>query len=217
MLSIVATPIGNLEDITYRAVRILSEADAILCEDTRTSSNLLNHYSIRRPLVSFHAHSSPAKIEVIISRLLAGEHLAIISDAGTPGISDPLYALLGRAIEAWIEVSPIPGPSAVITALCASGLHMHDFRFLGFIPIKKWRHTLLTSLKTKDYTVAIYESVHRIEHTLADIEEYFWGDTPVVIGRELTKKFEEFLRMSVSDMRKHFQEHPPKWEFVVMW
>lgn len=100
MLSIVATPIGNLEDITYRAIRILSEADAILCEDTRTSSNLLNHYGIKRPLVSFHAHSSPAKIEVIIARLLAGEHLAIISDAGTPGISDPLYALLGRAIEA---------------------------------------------------------------------------------------------------------------------
>lgn len=210
MLSIVATPIGNLEDITLRALRTLREADAILCEDTRTTSILLNHYEIRKPLISYHAHSDEHKIAQIITRLTAGESIALVSDAGTPGISDPLYTLLQACLEHDIPVTPIPGPSAVVTAVSASGLHMHDFRFLGFLPVKKGRQTLFLQLKEKDYTAVIYESVHRIDRTLSDIESYFGSETPIVVARELTKKFETFHRGSVAEVRAEFAHKPPK-------
>ena len=210
MLSIVATPIGNLEDITLRALRTLREADAILCEDTRTTSILLNHYEIRKPLISYHAHSDEHKITQIITRLTSGESIALVSDAGTPGISDPLYTLLQACLEHDISVTPIPGPSAVVTAVSASGLHMHDFRFLGFLPVKKGRQTLFLQLKEKDYTVVIYESVHRIDRTLSDIESYFGSETPIVVARELTKKFETFHRGSVAEIRTEFAHKPPK-------
>lgn len=140
-----------------------------------------------------------------------------MSDAGTPGISDPLYTLLQACLDADIPVTPIPGPSAVITAVSASGLHMHDFRFLGFLPVKKGRQTLLKSLTQKDYTVVIYESVHRIDRTLADIELYFGGEVQIVVARELTKKFETFHRGTVAQIRSEFGIKPPKGEFVVMW
>lgn len=216
MLSIVSTPIWNLEDITLRALRTLREADIITCEDTRTSWVLLNHYEIKKPLISFHAHSWDVKVEKIIALLLEGKHVALISDAGTPGISDPAYILVKRAIEENITIVPIPGASAVLSALVGSGMHMHDFRFLGFLPVKKGRETLFKSLQTKTYTVVIYESVHRILRTLSDMEKYLWPDHPIVIWRELTKKFEEFKHGTVKECREYYEKNVCKGEFVVI-
>ncbi len=219
MLYIVATPIGNLEDITYRAVRILSEVDGIACEDTRTSKTLLNHYNIRKPLISYHSHSGKTKTDKILSELKSGKDIALISDAGTPGISDPGYALIREAIENDITVVPIPWPSATITALSASGKPTHNFLYLGFLPIKKWRQTLLKKIsENQTQTIVIYESVHRILKTLKELWHYFWDETPVVVGRELTKKFEQFHRGSLSEVREYFQNHPEKvkWEFVIL-
>lgn len=216
MLSIVSTPIWNLEDITLRALRTLREADVIACEDTRTSGVLLNHYEIKKPLISFHAHSWDVKVEKIIALLLEGKHVALISDAGTPGISDPAYILVKRAIEENITIVPIPGASAVLSALVGSGMHMHDFRFLGFLPVKKGRETLFKSLQIKTYTVVIYESVHRILRTLSDMEKYLWPDHEIVIGRELTKKFEEFKYGTVKECREYYEKNVCKGEFVII-
>lgn len=206
MLSIVSTPIGNLEDITLRAIRTLKEADYIACEDTRTSGVLLKHYDISKPLVSFHAHSGDVKVEKIITLLKEGHHVALISDAGTPGISDPAYILVKRAIEEGVKITPIPGASAVLSALVGSGMHMHDFRFLGFLPVKKGRETLFKSLQNKTYTVVIYESVHRIIRTLQDMEKYLGKDHKIVVARELTKMFEEFKHGTVEECRLHFEK-----------
>lgn len=219
MLYIVPTPIWNLEDITYRAVRILSEVDYIACEDTRTSGILLKHYDISTPTISYHSHSGKAKTDKIIDMLQNEKDVALISDAGTPGISDPGYALVGAALENNIEITALPGPSAVITALSASGMSSHHFLYLGFLPVKKWRQTLLTRIsENKNETVVIYESVHRIERTLSDLEKYFWKDHTIVIGRELTKKFEEYIRWSISEVQTYFSENPGKikGEFVVL-
>lgn len=216
MLSIVSTPIGNLEDITFRAVRTLQEADIIACEDTRTSGVLLRHYEISKPLISFHAHSGDVKVDKIITLLKEGKHVALISDAGTPGISDPAYILVKRAVEEGITVVPIPGASAVLSALVGSGMHMHDFRFIGFLPVKKGRETMFKSLQNKDYTVVIYESVHRILRTLSDFEKYFGPDYPIVVGRELTKKFEEFKHGTVRECREYFEKQNCKGEFVIV-
>lgn len=216
MLSIVSTPIGNLEDITFRAVRTLQEADIIACEDTRTSGVLLRHYEISKPLISFHAHSGDVKVDKIIALLKEGKHVALISDAGTPGISDPAYILVKRAVEEGITVVPIPGASAVLSALVGSGMHMHDFRFIGFLPVKKGRETMFKSLQNKDYTVVIYESVHRILRTLSDFEKYFGPDYPIVVGRELTKKFEEFKHGTARECREYFEKQNCKGEFVIV-
>lgn len=218
MLYIVATPIGNLEDITYRAVRTLWEVDAIACEDTRTSSTLLNHYNIKKPLISFHSHSGVTKVEKIIEELKNWKNIALISDAGTPGISDPWYVLIKAALDAGIEVSPIPGVSACITAICASGMQMNHFRYLWFMPIKKGRQTLFKSLLEKEETVVVYESVHRILKTIAEIGSYFWEEHHIVVGRELTKKFENFQRGSVKEVLEYFTKNPDKvkGEFVVL-
>ncbi len=216
MLSLVSTPIGNLEDMTYRGVRVLKEADFIACEDTRTSGILLKHYGIERPLLSFHSHSGIAKIDKILEALKGGKTCALISDAGTPGVSDPAYALVRAALDAGIPVSPIPGASAVLSALVCSGLHTHDFRFLGFLPIKKGRKTLFESLKTKEYTAVAYESVHRIEKTVDEIRETFGDEHPMVIARELTKKFEEFIRGTAAECATELKARPRKGEFVVM-
>jgi len=219
MLYIVPTPIWNLEDMTYRAVRILCEVDYIACEDTRTSGVLLKHYDISTLTLSYHSHSGQAKVDKIIDMLNNGKDVALISDAGTPGISDPGYALVKTALENNIEITALPGASAVITALSASGLPSHHFLYLGFLPVKKWRQTLLTRIsENKSETVVIYESVHRIEKTLKDLETYFWGDHKIVIWRELTKKFEEYIRGSISEVQTYFSENPGKvkWEFVVL-
>jgi 16S rRNA (cytidine1402-2'-O)-methyltransferase len=219
MLYIVSTPIWNLEDITLRALRILWEVDCIACEDTRTSGVLLKHYDIKKPLLSYHSHSWQAKTDKILTLLSEWKDVALISDAWTPGISDPWYALIRDCLEAWHELSPIPWVSAAITALSASWMPMNHFLYLGFLPVKKWRQTLLKRLSSnKNETYVIYESVHRLEKTLVDFEKYFWKDHKIVIGRELTKKFEEFVRGNIEMARNYFKEHPEKikWEFVIL-
>ncbi|MDD2907977.1 MAG: 16S rRNA (cytidine(1402)-2'-O)-methyltransferase [Candidatus Gracilibacteria bacterium] len=224
MLYIVSTPIGNLDDITYRAVKTLQNVDSIACEDTRTSSTLLNHYDIKKPLISFHSHSGVTKVDKIISQLKEGHNMALISDAGTPGFSDPGYVLIKEAIIAGVEVVPIPGVTAFSTALMGSGFPMNHFLYLGFLPVKKGRQTLFNSLverknsKAGLETVVIYESVHRIIKTIEEIGSYFGNDHQIVIGRELTKKFEEFKRGEVSEILKYFSENPSKikGEFVVI-
>jgi len=219
MLYIVATPIGNLEDMTFRAVRVLKEVNLIACEDTRTSGVLLKHYKIKNKTISFHSHSGKNKTDKIISELKEGKDVALISDAGTPGISDPWYALIQEALKANIEVSPIPWVSAVIAWLCASGMPSHHFLYLGFLPVKKWRQTLFKRIsENKTETIVIYESVHRIMKTLGDLEKYFWPDHHIVVWRELTKKFEEYVRWSVVEVKAYFEETPwkVKGEFVVL-
>lgn len=219
MLYIVPTPIWNLEDITFRAVRILQEADYIACEDTRTSWVLLKHYDISTPTLSYHSHSGQAKVDKILDMLKNWKDVALISDAGTPGISDPGYALVGAAIENDIEISSLPGASAVITALSASGMSSHHFLYLGFLPVKKWRQTLLTKIsENKSQTVVIYESVHRIIKTLWDLKKFFWEEHYIVVWRELTKKFEEYIRWTIWEVETYLWENPGKvkWEFVVL-
>ncbi len=218
MLYIVSTPIWNLEDITFRAVRILNEVDWVACEDTRTSATLLNHYNIKKPLISFHSHSWVMKIDKIIEQLKDWKNIALISDAGTPGISDPGYALIKEALENDIEVVPIPWVTACITALSASWMPSNHFLYLWFLPIKKWRQTMLKKLQNKEETVVIYESVHRIVKTLEDFIEYFWEETQIVVARELTKKFEEFKRGSIKEIYEYFSKNKDKvkWEFVII-
>lgn len=218
MLYIVATPIWNLGDITYRAIKTLEEVDYIACEDTRTSSKLLSHYHIKKPLLSFHSYSKESKTHQIISLLKSGKKIALISDAGTPGISDPGYVLIKQAIENNILIIPIPWVSACVTALCVSGLPTHHFLYLGFLPVKKWRQTLLKQLQNKQQTVVIYESVHRIIKTLYELQIYFPAETPMVVARELTKIHEEIIRGSISEVIAYFETHPHKikWEFVIL-
>lgn len=218
MLYIVATPIWNLKDITYRAIETLKDVDLIACEDTRTSSVLLNHYEIKKPLISFHSHSKITKVDKIIEELKSWKKVALISDAWTPGISDPGYVLIKEALKSGIEVSPIPWVSACITAISASWLQMNHFTYLGFLPIKKWRQTMFKKLQTKENTVVIYESVHRFLRTLNDIKSYLWEETYIVVWRELTKKFEEFKRWTVEEIISYYEENPGKvkWEFVIM-
>lgn len=223
MLYIVATPIWNLEDITLRAINTLKEVDLIACEDTRTSSVLLNHYWIKKPLLSFHSHSWVTKIDKIMDYLQNWKKVALISDAGTPGISDPGYILIKEAILQNIEVVPIPWVTAFTTALMWSGMQMNHFLYLWFLPIKKGRQTLFKTLLERresklSETIVIYESVHRILKTLIELWEYFWADHNIVVARELTKKFEEFLRWSISEILLYFEENPSKlkWEFVIL-
>lgn len=215
MLSIVATPIGNLEDITLRALKTLKEADFIAAEDTRHVQILLKKYEIQKPTISFHAWSDDRKLQEIISMLKEGKNIALVSDAGTPGISDPGYALITAAIEAKIQVVPIPGPSAFLTALCASGLPIHHFTYYGFLPLKKGRQTMLNSIVEKEETIVFYESPHRIQKTLEELKERM-PDRQMVVARELTKIFEEFFRGTVTEAAEYFQKKSPKGEFVLM-
>ncbi len=219
MLYIVATPIWNLEDITLRAIRTLKEVDSIACEDTRTSAVLLNKYEIKKPLISFHSHSGKTKVDKIIEQLKSGQNIALISDAWTPWISDPGYVLIKEAVIAWIEVVPIPWVTAFTTALMWSWMQMNHFLYLWFLPVKKWRQTLFNRLvEKKDETVVIYESVHRLIKTLNEIQKYFWEEHHIVVGRELTKKFEEFKRWSVKEIIDYFENTPGKikGEFVIL-
>jgi 16S rRNA (cytidine1402-2'-O)-methyltransferase len=201
LLYVVATPIGNLEDITYRAVRVLGEADLIACEDTRQTRKLLDHYGIQRPAISYHEHNETERSEDLVSRLLAGEVIALVSDAGTPLVSDPGYRLVKAAIDAGIPVQTIPGPSATLAALAASGLPTDAFHFDGFLPPKKGqRAKALEALADEHATLIFYEAPHRILETLEAVEAVL-GDRPVVVARELTKIHEEFLRGTAAEIR----------------
>jgi 16S rRNA (cytidine1402-2'-O)-methyltransferase len=211
-LYVVSTPIGNLGDITLRALEILKNVEYIACEDTRHTLKLLNHFGIKKPLISYHQHSNISKIEQIISTVKDGQNVALVTDAGTPGISDPGEFLIQKAIENEIEIESIPGVSAAITALSISGLSTSEFVFIGFLPHKKGRQTLLKELASIKRTIILYESPYRIKKLLAEILEYF-GDRDVAISRELTKKFEQTYRGKISQILPEIKE---KGEFVVI-
>jgi len=208
VLYVVSTPIGNLEDITFRALRILRESDLIACEDTRQTRKLLDHFGIAKPTVSYHEHNESARAGELVDRLLSGENIALVSDAGTPLVSDPGYRVVVAAIAAGITVTPIPGPSAALAALSASGLAPDSFRFCGFLPAKTTqRKKLLEELKRETCTLIFYEAPHRILDALDDIAAVL-GPREVVIARELTKLHEEFLRGPAPDIRARLAERP---------
>jgi 16S rRNA (cytidine1402-2'-O)-methyltransferase len=216
-LYIVATPIGNFEDITLRAIRILKEVDMILAEDTRKTVNLLNRYEIMPPLFSYHAHSFHSKKEFILNELIKGKNLALVTDAGTPGISDPGNELIDFVAQVLPpeNIVPIPGASSITTAISVSGLNMNKFVFLGFFPKKK-RKKLLAWVKEGDIAFAFFESPHRLLKTLLELSEYFGGGTRVMVARELTKMHETLYRGSLSDVVKNFDGKTVKGEVVVV-
>lgn len=216
-LYVVATPIGNLEDITYRAVRILGEVDLVAAEDTRHSRKLFARYAISKPLVSYHDHNEKQRLGGLLERLLAGENIALISDAGTPCIADPGYHLSAACAAAGIAVVPIPGPSAVITALSAAGVSTERFAFEGYLPSRaKARADLLRQLRDEPRTLVFYEAPHRLAATLADMAEIFGADRALVVGRELTKLHEEFFRGTVAEAQARFQVEPARGELVLV-
>lgn len=199
-LYIVATPIGNLEDITLRALRVLKEVDLIAAEDTRQTLKLLNHYEINKPLISYHRHNEETKSEILIEKLRNGENIALVSDAGTPGICDPGEEVIKKAIEDNIEVIPIPGACAMINALIVSGISTKEFEFLGFLPLnKKLRRQKLKEIKNSSKTIIIYEAPHKMKTTLGDLKEIL-KDRKIVLARELTKIHEEFIRKSIDEL-----------------
>lgn len=215
-LYIVATPIGNLEDMTYRAVRILNEVTLIAAEDTRTSRVLTNHFNINTPMTSYHEHNKVSKLDAVFDALNAGD-VALISDAGTPGISDPGYELIHEAIQRGYPVVPIPGANAVITALVASGLPSDSFAYIGFLPKKQSaRRDLLHSLKHEKRTLIAYESPHRIGDTLGQVAAILGDNRRVCVAREMTKKFEEFWRGTAKDAAVHFSQENPKGEVTLL-
>ena len=214
-LYVVATPIGNLSDITLRAIETLKTADFIAAEDTRTSSVLLKHLGITKPMMSFHSHSSSGRASEIIEKVISGSNAALITDAGTPGISDPGYTLIRDAIKSGVEVIPIPGPTAFVTALSASGLRTDRFIFEGFLPLKKGRQTKLRSLSNEQRTIIFYESPHRIDKTLRELGTYF-GDRRCVVARELTKIHESFYHGTISQMVDLINKSEKRGEFVII-
>ena len=202
-LYIVATPIGNLEDITLRALRILKEVDLIAAEDTRQTLKLLNHFEISKPLISYHRHNEDIKSNVLIDKLKNGENIALVSDAGTPGICDPGEEVIKKAIEENIEVIPIPGACAMINALIASGLNTSEFSFLGFLPLnKKLRKNKIEEIKQSEKTIIIYEAPHKMKNTLEDLKEIL-ENRKIVLARELTKIHEEFIRENIEELLKN--------------
>jgi 16S rRNA (cytidine1402-2'-O)-methyltransferase len=214
-LYVVATPIGNLEDISRRAVTILGGVDTIAAEDTRTSGVLLAHLGIKKPMISFHSYNEQRRVGELADRLRGGETIAIISDAGTPAISDPAFTLVRAAVEAGVRVIPIPGASAVLAALVASGLPTDRFVFEGFLPVKKGRATRLRLLKDEPRTIVLYEAPHRIEKTLHDLVEAL-GSRQAALARELTKKFEEIRRGELAVLLDGVRRKPPKGEMVIV-
>ncbi|WP_118193242.1 16S rRNA (cytidine(1402)-2'-O)-methyltransferase [Albibacterium indicum] len=215
MLYLVPTPIGNLEDITHRAIRILKEVDIILAEDTRTSAPLLKHFGIEKRVLSHHQHNEHKAVAEIIKFLKEGQDVALISDAGTPAISDPGYLLVREAIKNNVEVICLPGPTAFVPALVNSGLPNDRFVFEGFLPIKKGRQTRLKALINEERTLIFYESPHRIVKTLNDLAEYFGGERPASVSREISKLYEETVRGSIEELLHHFQSTNIKGEFVI--
>ena len=215
-LYIVPTPIGNLKDMTFRAVEVLKDVDLILAEDTRTSGKLLKHFEISTPLQSHHMHNEHKTIEGLISKLKHGMTIALISDAGTPAISDPGFLLARACIENQIEVDCLPGATAFVPALVNSGLPNDKFVFEGFLPVKKGRQTRLQILSEETRTMIFYESPHKLIKTLANFCEYFGEDRSVSVSRELTKLYEETIRGTAKEVLEHYTSKPPKGEIVIV-
>ncbi|MBC6432017.1 16S rRNA (cytidine(1402)-2'-O)-methyltransferase [Nostoc sp. HG1] len=216
-LYVVGTPIGNLEDITFRAVRILQTVDIIAAEDTRHTGKLLQHFQVKTPQVSYHEHNRTSRIPELLEHLVNNKAIALVSDAGMPGISDPGYELVKACIEAGITVVPIPGASAAITALSAAGLPTDRFVFEGFLPAKsQQRQEHLESLQTESRTLVFYESPHRLRNTLQDLALVWGSDRQIVLGRELTKLYEEFWRGTIAEAIAHYNQREPQGEYTLV-
>ena len=214
-LFIVSTPIGNLEDISFRAINVLSSVDLIAAEDTRKTKILLNHFNISKPLVSYYSYNEARRTPELISKLQAGTSIALVSDAGTPGISDPAFRMIRAALDENITITPIPGATAFLQGLIVSGLPSDHFLYEGFLPVKKGRKTKLEELKLEHRTIVLYESPHRLLRTLRDLKDHL-NDRPMCASRELTKKFEETIRGTISEIIAHFNQHSPRGEFVLI-
>jgi len=212
-LFVVATPIGNLDDITFRAIKTLKEADLIACEDTRRTLVLLNHFGIRKTLVSFHQRSKLKKVEYLVDELVSGKNIALVTDAGTPGVSDPGGVLVAEALKAGVTVVPVPGASALMTLASVSGWPMDRFVFMGFLPHKKGRQTAFEKIMASELPVIFYESPHRLEKALEALKD---SGGKMIIGRELTKKFEEIFRGSCDEAYKYFRDKKVLGEFVLI-
>ena len=215
-LFIVPTPIGNLKDITLRALEVLKDVDVILAEDTRNTSRLLNHYQIQKPLSPYHQHNEHKILQHLIEQLLGGKKMAVVTDAGTPGISDPAFLLVRECIKNNIRVETLPGATAFVPALINSGLTTNRFIFEGFLPLKKGRHTLLGQLAQEERTIILYESPMRLIKTLEDLIQYFGAERQCCVSRELTKMFEENARGSVQEVLDHFKQKTVKGELVII-
>lgn len=216
MLYIVPTPVGNMEDMTLRAIRILKEADVVLAEDTRTSSILLKHFGIQQHLLSHHKFNEHGTSAAVVERLKAGQTVALVSDAGTPGISDPGFFLVREAVKAGIEVQTLPGATAFVPALVSSGLPCDRFCFEGFLPQKKGRQSKIQSLADEERTMVFYESPYRVVKTLQQLGEVFGTERMVSVSREISKVHEECVRGTLAEVTAHFQEHEPRGEFVIV-
>ena len=216
MLFLVPTPLGNLKDITLRAIDVLNSVDLILCEDTRTSSKLLQHYQIQKPLSPYHQHNEHKILSHLIEQLQSGKTMALITDAGTPGISDPAFLLVRECLKNNIQVECLPGATAFVPALVNSGLPINRFAFEGFLPLKKGRHTLLSQLATEERTMVFYESPIRLIKTLKDFIEYFGAERKCSVSRELTKMFEENFQGSLYEVCTHFNNKTIKGEIVIV-
>ena len=214
-LTIVPTPIGNLEDITLRAIRVLKEADVLLAEDTRTSAVLLKHLGIERKAIPHHAHNEHKAIDHIVQKIQQGQHIALISDAGTPGISDPGFLLVRACVAQNITVECLPGATAFVPSLVCSGLPMHAFVFEGFLPVKKGRQTAFKLLSTETRTIIFYESPHRLLRTLTDCITYFGADRKVCVSREISKLYEEHKRGTLEEVLAYFTKQGVKGEIVM--
>ena len=215
-LFMVATPIGNLEDVTARSRRVLGEVDAIACEDTRVTSKLLAHLGLQKPLVSLHEHSNPKAVTALIERMLAGESIAYACDAGTPGMNDPGGKLVQAAMEAHIKIEPIPGPSALTTAISVCGFPMDEFLYIGFIPHKKGRETLFKEMAERETPTIFLESTHRIMKTLEALAKHLDPMREIFIGRELTKLHETLYRGMITDVIQRLEATSTKGEFIVI-
>lgn len=215
-LYLVPTPVGNMEDMTFRAIRLLKEADLILAEDTRTSGILMKHYDIHKPLMAHHKFNEHGTSASIVERLKAGRTICLVTDAGTPGISDPGFFLVREAVAAGIEVQTLPGATAFVPALVSSGLPCDKFCFEGFLPQKKGRQTRLEQLASEDRTMIFYESPYRLVKTLQQFAEYYGEDRQVSVCREISKMFEESVRGTLSEVIAHFMQTPPKGEIVIV-
>ncbi|MCD8318068.1 MAG: 16S rRNA (cytidine(1402)-2'-O)-methyltransferase [Paraprevotella sp.] len=216
ILYLVPTPVGNLEDITYRALRILKEADLILAEDTRTTGVLLKHFEIKNAMLSYHKFNEHQTVDSVVGRLKAGETVAVVSDAGTPGISDPGFLIAREAVKADVEVIALPGATAFVPALVSSGLPCDRFCFEGFLPVKKGRSTRLSALAAETRTMVFYESPHRLVKTLAQFIEVFGIDRQTSVCREISKVHEESVRGTLEEVHAHFLETEPRGEFVIV-